>query len=170
MHWNLTRIWCIDSVETTCKACIVYRSKPHEKLWVCEINGFLYFFTYITLKPEPYYIYKYIYVLYLCVCVCGYICVCRCVYVCLSYSCHDTWEFNAFRDLPATLDQSPVIKSQSPPREPRPPVFTNRKIKVLFAFTCAGRWSEAECQAAPSCTAAWSCARTTEINDVLYTG
>lgn len=51
-----------------------------------------------------------------------------------------------------------------------PTVGPTRKIKVLFAFTCAGSWSEAECQAAESGTAAWPCAEKTEINDTVYRG
>lgn len=51
-----------------------------------------------------------------------------------------------------------------------PTEWPGRKIKVLFAFTCAGGWSEAECQAAESDTAAGPCAAGGGINDTVYRG
>lgn len=51
-----------------------------------------------------------------------------------------------------------------------PTELPSSKIKVLFALTCAGCWSEAECQAAERNTAAWPCAERREINDTVYNG
>lgn len=48
-----------------------------------------------------------------------------------------------------------------------PTEVPTRKIKVLFAFTCAGSRSEAECQAAESGTAARPCAEKTVINEMF---
>lgn len=96
-------------------------------------------------------------------------------------SCYDSRQYTTVRDetttttaiLAAHYDcpMSPVIEF---PCVSQSPLFTNRrltrKIKVLFAFTCAGSWSEAECQAAERSTAAWRCAEKTEINDTVYRG
>lgn len=62
--------------------------------------------------------------------------------------------------IPSCALISPVYQQNGP----------TRKIKVPFAFTCAGSWSEAECQAAESGTAALPCAEKTEINDTVIGG